>query len=496
MGSAQNKKRLGAFPRLLILSFSLMLISLISIGLLGKSCSLNFDLNSTENLIIEYDESIVECTEQNIDGNVLNMDFRSVSKGVSFVEVSEDNGESYSVRALYVHSFGIITIDNYFGRCRGDILFPVSFILILIMILNNFLRRYRENTQTTLCRYSNAWLLGTIVFILFLLTNQILNIVYQNSHDMNPSVLNLLEGSINSAQLFTILLLPVSIIVSLTISISNLFLLKNEGICLKNMLGFLLGIFLCIGTIVPNLVYPFLEYTGAEVHRYSSFFVLIENCLEDIIAIIMAYLECVLLGTALSALRAAKHVPEFNKDFILILGCQITKDGGLTKLLQSRTDKAIKFAEMQKKATGKDLVFVPSGGQGSDEIISEGEAIHNYLVSKGIAEDRILVENRSTNTDQNIRFSYDLIKERKEEPNIAFSTTNYHVFRAGCIADELGIPIEGIGARTKSYFWINAFIREFIATLHYEKGNHIKSLFLILITVLPIEAIIFISYLM
>ena len=89
-------------------------------------------------------------------------------------------------------------------------------------------------------------------------------------------------------------------------------------------------------------------------------------------------------GTAVSAVRAAKHIPEFNKDFILILGCQITKDGGLTKLLQSRTDRAIEFANMQKKATGRDIVFVSSGGKGDDEVIAEAEAIHNYLVSTGI----------------------------------------------------------------------------------------------------------------
>ena len=51
------------------------------------------------------------------------------------------------------------------------------------------------------------------------------------------------------------------------------------------------------------------------------------------------------------------------------------------------------------------------------------------------------------------------------DAKIAFSTTNYHVYRAGAIAQEQGINVEGIGAKTRTYFWINAFIREFIATI-------------------------------
>jgi hypothetical protein len=55
--------------------------------------------------------------------------------------------------------------------------------------------------------------------------------------------------------------------------------------------------------------------------------------------------------------------------------------------------------------------------------------------------------------------------------------------------------MEGIGAGTKRYFWINAFIREFIATLHYEKKAHIRSLLPILLCVLAAEVLVYISYL-
>ena len=149
----------------------------------------------------------------------------------------------------------------------------------------------------------------------------------------------------------------------------------------------------------------------------------------------------------------------------------IKKDGNLTPLLKGRVDKAIEFAKKQKELTGKDIIFVPSGGQGSNEVISEGEAMYNYLISKGINNKQILLEDKSKTTFENLKFSKQLINNKKAK--IAFSTTNYHVFRAGIYATSLNMKVEGIGAKTKAYFWVNAFIREFIATIVSRKKSHI-----------------------
>ena len=71
----------------------------------------------------------------------------------------------------------------------------------------------------------------------------------------------------------------------------------------------------------------------------------------------------------------------------------------------------------------------------------------------------------------------DLIREHcgETDPRIAFATTNYHVLRAGMIAASLGVDAEGVGSRTKRYFWINAFVREFIASLAAEKKRHLAA---------------------
>jgi uncharacterized SAM-binding protein YcdF (DUF218 family) len=394
-----------------------------------------------------------------------------------------------------VHPSGILTRDNFYGKCSGDIAFSVSVTVILLTILLMLRRKYSISSRENLCRYVNTRLLGAVIFLAVTVSEQVSSLVLLDQFGETPSVMYSMEQTMHSAQIFSMILLPLAIIISLAISISNLVLLKREGFRLKNMLGFFLGIVLCVGSFASEIMYALMEAMGVEVHRYASFAVPLCNCAEAVFAVVLAYLESMLIGTAISALRAARHIPAFDKDYILILGCQIRKDGGLTKLLQSRADRAIAFAKMQKEKTGKEITFVPSGGKGTDEVIAEAEAIRNYLISAGIPEERVLVENQSATTSQNLRFSHELICQRNPEAKTAFSTTNYHVFRAGCYAEEAGIPMEGIGAKTKPYFWINAFIREFIAGLHYEKRKHIRNLVLILCAILPFEILLYISML-
>ena len=164
--------------------------------------------------------------------------------------------------------------------------------------------------------------------------------------------------------------------------------------------------------------------------------------------------------------------PNFDKDYVIILGSKIRKDGTLTPILQARVDKAIEFAKEQKEKSNKRIVFVPSGGNGEDEIIAEAEAMKNYLIEKGISLEDIIVEDKSKNTYQNLKFSKQKIDEDNKDGKIIFSTTNYHVFRSGVIANNEGIDCEGMGSKTKWYFYTNALIREFIANLFNQRKQH------------------------
>ena len=90
--------------------------------------------------------------------------------------------------------------------------------------------------------------------------------------------------------------------------------------------------------------------------------------------------------------------------------------------------------------------------------------------------ERIILENRSTNTRENMSFSNALIQDRNRDARVAFSTTGYHVFRSGNIGHSLGIRAVGMGSRTKWYFYVNALIREFLANMNIERKKHLANI--------------------
>ena len=217
----------------------------------------------------------------------------------------------------------------------------------------------------------------------------------------------------------------------------------------------------------------------------------IYNLIESIIYLTIAYLECVLISTIVIAVMAVKKRVDYNKDYIIILGCKIRRDGTLPPLLRGRVERALEFRNEQLKATGKDLIFIPSGGKGNDEIISEAEAMSNYLIERGIDNNKIILEDKSTSTYENIKFSYKLIKDK--EANICISTTNYHVLRAGMIVDMQDLKVDCIGSKTKTYYWINAFIREFVGTLYAERKRHILVFMLIILFIILMIIVTYIA---
>ena len=88
-----------------------------------------------------------------------------------------------------------------------------------------------------------------------------------------------------------------------------------------------------------------------------------------------------------------------------------------------------------------------------------------YLVGQGIPEEQIIEENQSASTYENMKYSKEKILEKDPKGKVAFSTTNYHVFRGGLYARQLNMRAVGMGAKTKWYFWPNAAVREYVGLL-------------------------------
>ena len=202
--------------------------------------------------------------------------------------------------------------------------------------------------------------------------------------------------------------------------------------------------------------------------------ILLEKMFENTYDTVLIYCQCMLTGAVTCGIKASKHKPDPDKDFIIILGCWVRKDGTLPPLLRGRADKALSFWKTQKEISGKEACFVPSGGQGKDEPMPEGEAVRRYLQLQGVNDRLIMAETRSVNTYENMCLSGKLIREKNPEGKVIYATSSYHVFRSGILAKRAGLQAEGIGSRTRWWFWPNAFIREMSEFVCYSPmgGRH------------------------
>lgn len=311
------------------------------------------------------------------------------------------------------------------------------------------------NRKKDLFRYRTVYFAGLAVFLAVQAFVMLYICLVRIPMDPGIPVEDLLIFAGTQGFGFIILTAPVFFIFSIAVSVSNISLIRHEGRSLKNLLGILLSIFI-LGAWLIVVIYDATFYGEEEAFR-------IHAIICGVYSTILAYFECMLAGTILCSLLAALHRPAFDKDHIVILGCRIRNDGTPLPLLKGRVDKAIEFDRLQQSATGKKAVFVPSGGQGSDEVISEALSMKNYLMSCGIEEERILIEDNSLNTLQNMRFSKEIIGN--DGTGAVFATTNYHVLRSGILARKAGFAADGMGSRTKWYFWPNAFIREFVGLM-------------------------------
>lgn len=356
----------------------------------------------------------------------------------------------------------------------------ISLFSLMVILFIYLIVKLAIGMKKNLYDYKHIRRFGLILFLLLILFFEAY--IFLDEVEINEfySLKIFLYYIRDGSTLFAMVMLPFTMIFTFIITISSVILMIKEGRTWKNILGIILGGVIIIASLLSYFVY-YEHFFDDDIFLFIS----------SLSLMLVTYLECILLGTIIMSIISAKHKPKKEKDYIIILGCMINKDGTLPRLLKSRVDRAIWFAKRQKEKYGNDIIFVPSGGQGSDEPMSEGDAIKKYLIEQGINKKNILVENKSTTTYQNIKYSVKLIKEKNKDARIAFSTTNYHVLRAGYIASKQKIYIEGIGAKTKIYFWLNAFIREFVATLVNEKRSNIITL--IVLTIIYIISYIFIN---
>lgn len=246
-------------------------------------------------------------------------------------------------------------------------------------------------------------------------------------------------------------LLAGPLLLNLTLIYNGVKILRREGFSFRNMLslgmGIIIPLYLIIFPIITKHIQP------------NSFLAII----EVYIGLVIFYLIAQASLYTVSSLINMINLPQKNIDYIIVLGAGLMETE-VTPLLASRINKAIK---LYRKQTSAKLIM--SGGQGHDEVISEALAMNNYAIRQGIPKQDILLEDKATTTEENVRLSYALIPKPSK---IAIVTNSYHIFRALLIARQEGVKCIGYGASSKFYFSLNAFIREFIAYLSISRKKH------------------------
>lgn len=268
-----------------------------------------------------------------------------------------------------------------------------------------------------------------------------------------------------AAAVLVILFFPLATIIMFFVE--GIKVIKHEGLKLTNLLSLIFA----IGLFIFLFVGPIFVKSSNKIM----------TSLYAVISFAVFYLLSVLASYCLSAFLNTFHLFKKRKlDYIIVLGAGI-KGEQVPPLLASRIDQGIEILKKNPKA-----LLIMSGGQGKGEDIPEGKAMARYAINKGIDESKIIIENKSTNTKENLLFSSKLMI--KESPQVGLVTTSYHVFRALILAKDLGIRCIGFGSVTKWYFTLNALIREFIGYLSMTWKKHViviilYSIFIVILSI-------------
>ena len=172
--------------------------------------------------------------------------------------------------------------------------------------------------------------------------------------------------------------------------------------------------------------------------------------------IALAVLTVAMIVTSIGIVKHMDGEKTHEGKYVIVLGAGVNGEKPSASLLE-RLQAAKNYAEEYP-----DAILILSGAQGEREEISEAQCMYNWLVENGVSASRLRLEERATTTEENIRYSLELIED--EITTVSIISSEYHLLRAELIAEDLGITMQGYAAETanKLYF-CNMFLREIFA---------------------------------
>ncbi len=180
-------------------------------------------------------------------------------------------------------------------------------------------------------------------------------------------------------------------------------------------------------------------------------------------ALLFGYVSFLLVSYVIYAWVYGRTTAYRDAHYIVVLGSGLKDGGRVPPLLASRLDRGWEVYRRVAARGRVEPALIVSGGKGSDERIAEAEAMARYLTDRGFPADRLIREDRSRTTEENLVFSKAIMEHALPGYRCIVVTSNYHVFRAAILARRTGVNGQVTGARTAGYYWPSAMLREFAA---------------------------------
>lgn len=213
-----------------------------------------------------------------------------------------------------------------------------------------------------------------------------------------------------------------------------------------------------VGIIFPMLIgmalimYSYLKIKGIKLFKDNSKLLLLVKTCVAIFTVTFVLMQLYLLS-------GTKSEIDKKADYLLILGSGLVNER-ITLTLKERLDQGLIYLNKYP-----DVKVVVSGGKGLNETISEAKAMSRYLIENGIDEKRIILEDKSTSTFENMLYTKQELKLKtgKDDLSIMVVTNDFHIKRAKLLAKRCGFIPYGLPCKTPWQVFINNYSREYFA---------------------------------
>lgn len=222
-----------------------------------------------------------------------------------------------------------------------------------------------------------------------------------------------------------------------------------------------LGIVLLLWYLAPLVANIF--NAGNIVGIIASVFLIVFGCYFDkipnlfrngILIFMVVAIAFVVFPLSFNMAKYANYKADSGAKTVVVLGCKVNG----TKPSKYLYDRCVKAYEYLNE--NKDAVAILSGGQGPDEGISEAQCMKNVLTEMGIDENRLFMEDKSTNTKENIEFSKNIIEKENLDKNVLVVTNEFHEYRAKLLCDKYDLPFHSKCSYSSFYTFLTFYTRE------------------------------------